>query len=163
MLSHKKGGIALKPTYPWSNEKNSYPCFPAKEKSPYVLYMGQIFASIFIIIGILTPSPLSIAIGALLLLAATLNKQMKISSKGLEISYNMHVIHHYDCWPWSQVDSLTYADDPNDTERKILYFTQDIKTKKVYIPKQHLADILDLARKNSLSIKIYNGNAYRNP
>ena len=90
---------------------------------------------------------------ALYALALLTKKDVVVTSRGLEINYQMRITTQYDFWSWDKIVSVT-REDKNNPEVVALYFGMDNKAKRLYFTRPVAEQVLKLAKEVKPGITI---------
>lgn len=80
-------------------------------------------------------------------------KDVVVTSRGLEINYQMRITTQYDFWSWDKIVSVT-REDKNNPEVVALYFGMDNKAKRLYFTRPVAEQVLKLAKEVKPGITI---------
>ncbi|WBW50317.1 hypothetical protein O6R05_01890 [Peptoniphilus equinus] len=143
---------------PWTNVNGAkYLSSGKTEHSEWSVRGGWMMAVVLIAAGLFTPYRFTSIFGILFVLALLMKKIVAVTERGLEIFHEMYITTSYELWPWDVIDALTYEPDPKNGDKVLLYFTKDVRTKKLSFPKAYRDPIVQMAKRQNKSIKIYDG------
>ena len=141
----------MKHSLPW--ESVPPPIYPAqsslKPRKKWVQTGGWILVVVLLLFGISTRSrnPLlafvSLAFSVLYLLTLMTKKDAALTSRGLEIFYNMQFTTHYEFFPWEDINAIVCEDIGHGNTEKALFF-----------PREDLDEIYALIKKKNPAIRI---------
>lgn len=141
---------------PWKDlDGNIYSYVDTSERKNYVIYIAWALIIFFALIGLFTVYRFGVVIAAVLFLALVYKKDVVVTKRGLEIFHNMYIGKSYEIWEWNQIHALTFGNDPNNNNLKILYFTKGDRTKRFNFKPEDVEGIIELAKAASKKIKIF--------
>lgn len=132
------------------------PKYYAKEIKPrkrWVTVGSWVMSGLLILGGLVTPYWFATLFGLLYILALMMVKTTAVTSRGLETFYQMKITTHYEIYPWAEISSVI-REDRKHPELVALYFTRDIKTKRLFFLKKDAEKIMELARQQSPHIEV---------
>ena len=151
----------MKHSLPW--ESVPPPIYPAqsslKPRKKWVQTGGWILVVVLLLFGISTRSrnPLlafvSLAFSVLYLLTLMTKKDAALTSRGLEIFYNMQFTTNYECYPWEDI-SVIVCEDRNHAELVRLHIGYGNAEKAFFFPREDLDEIYALAKKKNPAVRI---------
>ncbi len=139
---------------PWDSVPG--PHYAARELKPrkkWVTVGGWILAAVLLLGGLATRYRVLLVFSALYALALLTKKDVVVTSRGLEINYQMRITTQYDFWSWDKIVSVT-REDKNNPEVVALYFGMDNKAKRLYFTRPVAEQVLKLAKKVKPGITI---------
>lgn len=110
-------------------------------------------AGLLILGGITTRFRVAAIFGLLYLLALMMVKTTAVTSRGLEIFYQMRITTHYDFLSWESIRAVT-REDRGHPELVALYFANDIKSKRLFFTKDDAQKIMDFAKERNPAAKV---------
>lgn len=134
---------------PWESVEG--PIYYARDLKPrknWVTIGCWILSAALIIGGLLTPYRIAAVFGVLYILALLMKKDTVITTRGLEIYYQMRITTHYDFWDWKEIISVT-REDRNNPELVALHFGRGNRSKRLFFTKGDAKQIMVLARKRN--------------
>ena len=151
----------MKHSLPW--ESVPPPIYPAqsslKPRKKWVQTGGWILVVVLLLFGISTRSrnPLlafvSLAFSVLYLLTLMTKKDAALTSRGLEIFYQMQITTQYDFFPWEQINSIVTEDrkHPNLIRLHIGYSSME---KALFFTRSDAEAIIKLAKEKNPAIRV---------
>lgn len=139
---------------PWDSVPG--PHYAARELKPrkkWVTVGGWILVAVLLLGGLATRYRVLLVFSALYALALLTKKDVVVTSRGLEINYQMRITTQYDFWSWDKIVSVT-REDKNNPEVVALYFGMDNKAKRLYFTRPVAEQVLKLAKKVKPGITI---------
>ncbi|SUB57517.1 hypothetical protein [Peptoniphilus lacrimalis] len=141
---------------PWKDlDGNIYSYIDVKNRKNYVNYIAWFLTILFALIGFFTVYRIGLFIALVLFLTLVYKRYVVVTSRGLEIFYNIFISKSYEIWDWEDIYALTYANDYDYKDLKIIYFTKGDITKRFYFKSEDLQGIISLAKSKSKKIKIF--------
>lgn len=134
---------------PW--ESVAGPKYRARELKPrkkWVTVGGWVLSVLLILGGLVTPYWMATVFGALYVLTLLAQKDVVVTTRGLEIFYQMHITTQYDCWTWEQMDGVA-REDKKLPELVALYFSKGDRVKRLYFLREDAEKIMALARERN--------------
>ena len=134
---------------PWESLEG--PIYYAKELKPrkkWVTVGCWILSVALIIGGIITSYRIAAVFGVLYILVLLMKKDTVITTRGLEIYYQMRITTHYDFWDWKEIVSVI-REDRNHPELVALHFGRGNRSKRLFFTKEDAKQIMVLARKRN--------------
>ena len=110
-------------------------------------------AGLLILGGVTTRFRVAAIFGLLYLLALMMVKTTAVTSRGLEIFYQMRITSHYDFLSWESIRAVT-REDRDHPDLVALYFANDIKSKRLFFTKSDANKIMELAKERNSDIKV---------
>ena len=139
---------------PWDPVPGPY--YAARELKPrkkWVTVGGWILVAVLLLGGLATRYRVLLVFSALYALALLTKKDVVVTSRGLEINYQMRITTQYDFWSWDKIVSVT-REDKNNPEVVALYFGMDNKAKRLYFTRPVAEQVLKLAKEVKPGITI---------
>lgn len=139
---------------PW--ESVDGPKYYPKELKPRKKWVtaGSWIMSVFLILGgLVTQYHVAAVFGLLYLLALMMVKTTAVTSRGVEIYYQMKITTHYDFLGWDEIRAVT-REDRGHPDLVALYFANDIKSKRLFFTKSDAEKIMKLATERNPGIKV---------
>ena len=139
---------------PWDSVPG--PHYAARELEPrkkWVTVGGWILVAVLLLGGLATRYRVLLVFSALYALALLTKKDVVVTSRGLEINYQMRITTQYDFWSWDKIVSVT-REDKNNPEVVALYFGMDNKAKRLYFTRPVAEQVLKLAKEVKPGITI---------
>ena len=139
---------------PWSELDG--PVYAARELKPrktYVTYGWWVMATLLILAGIVTRWKIAAVFGVLYILVLLMKKDTAVTSRGLEIYYQMRITTQYDFWPWEEINAIV-VEDRNHPELIALHFGRGNLSKRFFFTRPDTQDILVLAKRKNPGIPI---------
>ncbi len=138
---------------PWESLEG--PIYYAREIKPrkqWVTIGGWILSAALLVGGVITPYKVLIIFGLLYILTLLMEKDTVITSRGVELYYQMRITTHYDIWEWKEILSVT-REDRNHPELVALHFARGNRSKRLFFTKADAKQIMVLAKKRNSRIK----------
>ena len=120
---------------PWESLEG--PIYYAREIKPrkqWVTIGGWILSAALLVGGVITPYKVLIIFGLLYILTLLMEKDTVITSRGVELYYQMRITTHYDIWEWKEILSVT-REDRNHPELVALHFARGNRSKRLFFTK----------------------------
>ena len=139
---------------PWDSVPG--PHYAARELKPrkkWVTVGGWILVAVLLLGGLATRYRVLLVFSTLYALALLTKKDVVVTSRGLEINYQMRITTQYDFWSWDKIVSVT-REDKNNPEVVALYFGMDNKAKRLYFTRPVAEQVLKLAKEVKPGITI---------
>lgn len=140
---------------PWESVPG--PKYYAREWKPrkkWVTVGGWVMSFVLILGGIAYPKYWFAALfGALYVLTLLMQKDIVVTSRGLEIFYQMHITTQYDFWSWDDIHTII-REDKKHPELVALHIGKGDRSKRLFFTKADAQAIMDLARKQSHKILV---------
>lgn len=139
---------------PW--ESVDGPKYSPKELKPrqkWVTVGSWFMCALLIFGGLTTKYRIAAIFGLLYILALLMVKSVAVTSRGLEIFYQMRITTHYDFLSWQDIRAVT-REDKGHAELVALYFANDIKSKRLFFTKSDAEKIMQLAKTQNAAIKV---------
>lgn len=132
---------------PWDEvDGGKYYARELKPRKQWVTVGSWILSVVLILAGIFTHWRIAAVFGVLYILTLLMQKDTAVTSRGLEIYYQMRVTTSYTFWPWSEISMVT-REDKNHPEVVALYITRGDRTKRLYFTRPDAKAVMDMARK----------------
>ncbi len=139
---------------PWESvEGPKYYPKDLKPRKKWVTVGSWFMSGLLILGGLTTKYRVAAIFGLLYILTLLMVKSVAVTSRGLEIFYQMRITTHYDFLSWNDVRAVT-REDKDHPELVALYFANDIKSKRLFFTKSDAEKIMKLAKEQNSSIKI---------
>ena len=143
---------------PWESLPGPvYTARPLKPRKKWVSVGGWILSTVLIVGGIFTPYRILIVFGILYLLTMLSAKDTVVTSRGVEIFYQMRITTHYDFVSWSNIESVV-REGCSQPGMVSLYFAHGNRVKRLYFFKTDAEQILTLAKEQNPGIKLAESN-----
>lgn len=142
---------------PW--EFLAGPKYAARELKPRKKWVtvGSWFVTALLLVGgMITPYRIAFVFGILYILALLMKKDTMITTRGLEIFYQMHITTQYDFWSWDQIGSVI-CEDRKHPELVALHISYGDRVKRLFFTREDAKKIMVLARQQNPKILV--GNA----
>lgn len=151
----------MKQTLPW--ESLPPPVYPAqsslKPRKQWVQTGGWVLVAVLLLFGISSRShnPLlsvvSLAFSVLYLLTLITKKDAALTSRGLEIFYNMQITTHYDFFPWEQINAIV-TEDRGHADYVRLHIGYSSMEKALFFKRSEVAAICKFAKEKNPAIRV---------
>lgn len=148
---------------PWESVEG--PKYYPKELKPrkkWVTAGCWIMSGFLILGGVVTKYRVAAVFGLLYLLALMMVKTTAVTSRGVEIYYQMKITTHYDFLSWDQIRAVT-REDRGHPDLVALYFANDIKSKRLFFTKSDAKKIMELAKERNPGIQVGDISEKTNP
>ncbi|BAK99853.1 hypothetical protein OBV_26550 [Oscillibacter valericigenes Sjm18-20] len=148
---------------PWESVEG--PKYYPKELTPrkkWVTAGSWLMSGFLILGGLVTQYHVAAVFGLLYLLALMMVKTTAVTSRGVEIYYQMKITTHYDFQSWDEIRAVT-REDRGRPDLVALYFANDIKSKRLFFTKSDAKKIMELAKERNPSIKVGDISEKTNP
>lgn len=139
---------------PW--EGVSGPIFTARDLKPrkrWVYIGGWVLVAVLFMGGLMTRYRVLLIFGVLYVLTLVLKKDTVVTTRGVEIYYQMRITTHYDFWSWDEIDAVI-SEDRKHPELVGLYFSRGDRVKRLFFPKAEVERIKVLAKEQNPRIKV---------
>lgn len=148
---------------PWESvEGPKYYPKDLKPQKKWVRVGSWFMAGLLILGGLTTRFRVAAIFGLLYMLALIMVKTTAVTSRGLEIYYQMRITTHYDFLSWEDIRAVT-REDRGHSELVALYFANDIKSKRLFFTKDDAKKIMDFAKERNPAIKVGDISEKTNP
>ncbi len=150
----------MKQTLPW--ESVPPPIFTAqafKPRKKWVSVGGWVLVAFLLIYGLTAQSrnPLVATVSLLFALLYTLTmltkKDAVLTSRGLEIFYNMQITTHYDFFPWEQINAIV-TEDRGHADYVRLHIGYSSMEKALFFKRSEVAAICKFAKEKNPAIRV---------
>ena len=148
---------------PWESVEG--PKYYAKELKPlekWVKVGSWFMAGLLVLGGLVTQYHVAAVFGLLYLMALMMVKTTAVTSRGVEIYYQMKITTHYDFLGWDEIRAVT-REDRGYPDLVALYFANDIKSKRLFFSKSDAKKIMELATERNPGIKVSDISEKTNP
>lgn len=131
---------------PWASVPGPhYQARELKPRKPWVTVGGWILAAVLLLGGIMTRYRILILFGVLYILTLLTQKDVVVTTRGLEFFYQMRITTQYNFFGWDQIVSVV-REDKKHPELVALYFGMDNKAKRLYFTRPDAEKIMALAK-----------------
>lgn len=150
----------MKQSLPW--ESVPPPIFTAqafKPRKKWVSVGGWVLVAFLLIYGLTAQSrnPLVATVSLLFALLYTLTmltkKDAVLTSRGLEIFYNMQITTHYDFFPWEQINAIV-TEDRGHADYVRLHIGYSSMEKALFFKRSEVAAICKFAKEKNPAIRV---------
>lgn len=148
---------------PWESVEG--PKYYPKELKPrkkWVTVGSWVMSGLLLLGGLVTQYHVAAVFGLLYVLALMMVKTTAVTSRGVEIYYQMKITTHYDFLGWDEIRAVT-REDRGHPDLVALYFANDIKSKRLFFTKSDAKEIMELAKERNSSIKVGDIREKTNP
>jgi hypothetical protein len=143
-------------SYPWASlDSPAYYSVPAQDRAQWKSWLMFFLALGFIYVGIRSDIWLSIIFGVLYLLTLFMDRNVVATERGVETYNNMHIAHHYECWKWEEMKSITFEKEANRPDKIKLHFAEETVSRSYYFPREDWGKIQAYAKAANPAIEIY--------
>ena len=147
--------------FPWAELTTPmYEAVEVKHHKKWVIVGSWILAAVLVVGGFTTRFKIAFVFAALLVLTMISKKTVMITERGLESFMEMRITSQYELWKWSEIEAITHqklAEYPGMVQ---LYFTKDVRTRRLFFTEKDAAEIRKLAKQKNSKIWVYDGTAY---
>ena len=151
----------MKQSLPW--ESAPPPVYPAqsslKPRKKWVQTGGWVLVVVLVLFGISTRSRnpmltvVSLAFAVLYLLTLMTRKSAALTSRGLEIFYDMQFTTHYEFFPWEDINAIV-CEDRGHADMVRLHIGHGNTEKALFFPRRELDGIYALVKKKNPAVRI---------
>ena len=151
----------MKHSLPW--ESVPPPIYPAqsslKPRKKWVQVGGWILVVLLLLYGLSQRgrnpmlSIISLVFSVMYLVTMMTKKDAALTSRGLEIFYDMQFTTNYECYPWEDI-SVIVCEDRNHAELVRLHIGHGNTEKALFFPREDLDEIYALAKKKNPAIRV---------
>lgn len=151
----------MKQSLPW--ESVPPPVFPAqltlKPRKKWVQVGGWVLVLLLLLYGLSQRgrnpllSIISLVFSVMYLVTMITKKNAALTSRGLEIFYNMQFTTNYECYPWEDI-SVIVCEDRSHAELVRLHIGYGNAEKAFFFPRASLDEIAAFAKKKNPAIRI---------
>ena len=139
---------------PWESVSGPiYTAQPLKPRKTWVTAGGWILSAVLILGGLATPYRILILFGVLYLLTMLSVKDTVVTSRGVEVFYQMRITTHYDFLGWDRIESVVRKDEKHPTLVS-LYFAHGDRVRRLFFKKADAEQIMALAKAQNPNIKV---------
>lgn len=140
---------------PWESVPGpQYHARDLKPRKKWVTAGGWVMSFVLILGGIAYPKYWFAAVfGVLYMLTLLMQKDIVVTSRGLEIFYQMHITTQYDFWSWDDIHTII-REDKKHPELVALHIGKGDRSKRLFFTKADAQAIMDLARKQNHPILV---------
>ena len=130
-----------------------------KPRKQWVQTGGWVLVAVLLLFGISSRShkPLlsvgSLAFSVLYLLTLITKKDAALTSRGLEIFYNMQFTTNYEFFPWEDINAIV-CEDRGHADMVRLHIGHGNTEKALFFPRSQLGEIYAFAKKKNPSVRI---------
>lgn len=107
--------------------------------------------------GIYSLSVYSIVVGALVVLAMAMKKEIAVTQDGVQISYELFFIKRIDLWAFSDIREIHKELSPDGREMA-LHVMKEVMSRKLIFPVEIYKNVIDLALEKNPKIHVANVN-----
>ena len=139
---------------PWESVSGPiYKAQPLKPRKKWVTVGGWILSAVLIVGGFATPYHILVLFGILYLLTMLMVKDTVVTSRGVEMFYQMRITTHYDILSWDQIESVV-REACNHPLLVSLYFAHGNRVRRLFFFKPDAEQILALAKAQNPGVKL---------
>ena len=150
----------MRQTLPWESVPPPiYVSRPPKPRKKWVTVGGWILVVLLLLFGLMSKRsnlPLSvISFGLALLYTLTLltKKDAVVTTRGLEIFYNMQFTTNYEFFPWEDINAIV-CEDRGHADMVRLHIGHGNTEKALFFPREDLDEIYAFIKKKNPAIRI---------
>lgn len=139
---------------PW--ESRAGPKYSARELKPRKQWVrsGCWVLSIFLVVGgLVTRYRIAALFGVLYILTLLMKKDTVVTTRGVEVYYQMRITTHYDFWGWDEIDGVA-REEQNHPELVALYFSRGDRVKRLFFTRPDAEKIMVLAKEQNPRITV---------
>ncbi len=156
----------MRQTLPWESVPPPiYVSRPPKPRKKWVTVGGWILVVLLLLFGLMSKRsnlPLSvISFGLALLYTLTLltKKDAVVTTRGLEIFYQMQITTQYDFFPWEQINSIV-TEDRKHPDLIRLHIGYSSMEKALFFTRSDAEAIIKLAKEKNPAIRVLDYEAF---
>ena len=147
---------------PWEDLTTPmYEAVEVKKQKTWVIYGSWILSALLVVGGFTTKYKVAFFFAFILVMALISKKRVMVTERGLESFMDMRFTSNYQLWPWEEIEALTQETNKNFPGITLLYFTRDLRTRRVFFREEDAKAIRKLAGQKNKKLKLFDGNAYR--
>ncbi len=150
---------------PWESvEPPIYVSRVPKPRKKWVTVGGWLLVALLLLGGLTTKYKIALVFAVLYTLTLLTQKEAAVTTRGLEIFYQMQITTHYDFFPWERITSIVREDrDHPDFIR--LHFGFEATEKALFFTRADAAGVEKLAKMKNPVIRIvdYEGASKAQP
>ena len=150
---------------PWESvEPPIYVSRVPKPRKKWVTVGGWLLVALLLLGGLTTKYKIALVFAVLYTLTLLTRKEAAVTTRGLEIFYQMQITTHYDFFPWERITSIVREDrDHPDFIR--LHFGFEATEKALFFTRADAAGVEKLAKMKNPAIRIvdYEGASKAQP
>ena len=139
---------------PW--ESLPGPIYTARDVKPrkkWVANGGWVLCAVLLAGGLMTQYRVLLVFCALYVLTMLMVKDTVVTSRGMEIFYQMRITTHYDFLSWDQIEAVI-REDRKLPELVALHFGYGDRVKRLFFTKPDAEKIMALAKEQNPKIKV---------
>lgn len=139
---------------PWESvEPPIYVSRVPKPRKKWVTVGGWLLVALLLLGGLTTKYKIALVFAVLYTLTLLTQKEAAVTTRGLEIFYQMQITTHYDYFPWERITSIVREDrDHPDFIR--LHFGFEATEKALFFTRADAAGVEKLAKMKNPAIRI---------
>lgn len=139
---------------PWESvEPPIYVSRVPKPRKKWVTVGGWLLVALLLLGGLTTKYKIALVFAVLYTLTLLTQKEAAVTTRGLEIFYQMQITTHYDFFPWERITSIVREDrDHPDFIR--LHFGFEATEKALFFTRADAAGVEKLAKMKNSAIRI---------
>ncbi len=139
---------------PWESvEPPIYVSRVPKPRKKWVTVGGWLLVALLLLGGLTTKYKIALVFAVLYTLTLLTQKEAAVTTRGLEIFYQMQITTHYDFFPWERITSIVREDrDHPDFIR--LHFGFEATEKALFFTRADAAGVEKLAKMKNPAIRI---------
>ena len=151
----------MKQSLPW--ESVPPPIFPAqlalKPRKKWVQVGGWVLVVLLLLYGLSQRgrnpmlSIISLVFSVMYLVTMMTKKDAALTSRGLEIFYNMQFTTHYEFFPWEDINAVV-CEDRGHADMVRLHIGHGNTEKALFFPRTQLGEIYAFAKKKNPAVRI---------
>ena len=144
----------MRQTLPWESvEPPIYTARNPKPRKKWVQVGGWVFVALLLVGGLTTRYKIALVFAVLYTLTLLTKKDAVVTTRGLEIFYQMQITTHYDFFPWERITSIV-REDRNHQEFIRLHFGFEATEKALFFTKSDAVEVEKLAKQKNPAIRI---------
>ncbi len=147
---------------PWEDLTTPmYEACEVKKQKTWVIYGSWLLSALLVVGGFTTKYKIAFFFAFILVMSLISKKRVMVTERGLESFMDMRFTSNYQLWPWEEIEALTQETNKNFPGVELLYFTRDLRTRRVFFREEDAKAIRKLAGQKNKKLKLFDGNAYR--
>lgn len=124
-----------------------------KPRKKWVTNGGWVLCAVLLVGGLMTPYRVLLVFCALYVLTLLMVKDTVVTSRGVEIFYQMRITSHYDFLGWDQIEAVI-REDRKLPELVALHFGYGDRVKRLFFTRPDAEKIMALAKEKNPRIKV---------
>ncbi len=137
-----------------------YQAVEVKTHKKWVIVCSWILVAVLIAGGFTTRFKIAFVFAVLLALALISKKTVMVTERGLESFMEMRITSQQELWKWEEIEALTHEKLSQFPGKVQIYFTKDVRTRRVFFEEKDAREILKLAKRKNSKVRVYDGTQY---